>query len=70
MVSRTDPRQSGWSVERDLTATIARGVLMTAPDLDQAIRTELARFENRFGEYTSRLLARLTMNRLAKNFVG
>ena len=70
MVSRTDPRQSGWSVERDLAPTIARGVLMTAPDLDQAIRTELARFENRFGEYMSRLLAQLAMNRLAKNFVG
>lgn len=70
LVSRADPRQSNWSVDRDLTATIARGALVTAKDLDQAIRTELARFEHRFAEYTSRLLAQLTMRRLAKNFVG
>jgi imidazolonepropionase-like amidohydrolase len=70
MVSRTDPHQSSWSAQRDLVATIARGAFMTAADLDQAIRKELARFEHRFGDYTSRLLAQITMNRLAKNFVG
>ena len=70
IVSRTDPRQSSWSVQRDLVATIARGALVTAADLDNAIRKELARFENRFSEFTSRLLARLNMHQLAKNLVG
>jgi hypothetical protein len=70
IVSRTDPRQPSWSVQRDLTATIARGALLTAEDLDKAIRKELARFENKFSEFTSRLLARLSMRELAKNFVS
>jgi imidazolonepropionase-like amidohydrolase len=70
IVSRSDPRQSSWSVHRDLIATIARGALVTAADLDNAIRKELARFENKFGEFTSRLLAQLNMYQLAKNFVN
>ena len=70
IVSRTDPRQSSWSVQRDLVATIARGTLVTAADLDNAIRKELARFENKFSEFTSRLLAQLNMHQLAKNFVS
>jgi hypothetical protein len=70
IVSRTDPRKSSWSVQRDLTATIARGTLVTAADLDRAIRTELARFENKFGEFTSRLLAQLNMIQLARSFVS
>jgi hypothetical protein len=70
IVSRTDPRQSNWSVQRDLVATIARGALVTAADLDNAIRKELARFENKFGEFTSRLLAQLNVRQLAKNFVN
>jgi hypothetical protein len=70
IVSRTDPRQASWSVQRDLTATIARGTLVTATDLDRAIRTELARFENKFSEFTSRLLAQLNMHQLARNFVN
>ncbi len=70
IASRTDPRQSGWSVQRDLVATIARGVLMTAADLDEAIHAELGRFENKFSEFTTRLLARLNMRQVAKNFVG
>lgn len=70
IVSRTDPRQSSWSVQRDLVATIARGSLVTAADLDKAIRAELARFESKFSEFASRLLAQLNVNRLAKNFVG
>jgi len=70
IVSRTDPRQSSWTVQRDLVATIARGALVTAADLDQAIRKELARFENKFSEFTSRLLAQLNMHQLAKNFVS
>jgi hypothetical protein len=70
IVSRTDPRQSGWSVQRDLVGTIAGGALVTAADLDRAIRKELARFENKFGEFTSRLLAQLNMRQLAKNFVN
>jgi hypothetical protein len=70
IVSRTDPRESIWSDQRDLTATIARGALVTAEDLDKAIRMELARFENKFSEFTSRLLARLSMHQLAKNFVS
>jgi hypothetical protein len=70
IVSRTDPRQSSWSVKRDLTATIARGALITAEDLDKSIRTELARFENTFSEFASRLLAQLSMHQLAKNFVS
>jgi Amidohydrolase family len=70
IVSRTDPRQTSWSVQRDLTATIARGTLVTATDLDRAIRTELARFENKFSEFTSRLLAQLNMRQFARNFVN
>lgn len=70
IVSRTDPRQSSWSVQRDLVATIARGALVTAADLDKSIRKELGRFENRFSEFTSRLLAQLNMRQLAKNFVS
>jgi cytosine/adenosine deaminase-related metal-dependent hydrolase len=70
IVSRTDPRQSSWSVQRDLLATIARGALVTAEDLDKAIRKELARFEGKFSEFTSRLLAQLNMHQLAKNFVS
>jgi hypothetical protein len=70
IVSRTDPRQSTWSVQRDLVGTITGGVLVTAADLDNAIRAELARFENKFSEFTSRLLAQLNMHRLAKNFAG
>jgi len=70
IVSRTDPRESTWSVQRDLIATIARGALVTAEDLDKAIRMELARFENKFSEFTSRLLARLSMHQLSKNFVS
>jgi hypothetical protein len=70
IVSRTDPRQSSWSVSRDLTATITRGALVTAADLDTAIRTELARFEHKFSEFASRLLAQLNMHQLAKNFAG
>jgi hypothetical protein len=70
IVSRTDPRQSSWWVQRDLTATIARGALVTAADLDKAIRTELARFESKFSEFASRLLAQLSMHQLARNFVS
>jgi Amidohydrolase family len=70
IVSRTDPRKSSWSIQRDLTATVARGTLVTAADLDRAIRTELARFENKFSEFTSRLLAQLNMHQLARNFVN
>jgi hypothetical protein len=70
IVSRTDPRQSSWSVQRDLVATVARGALVTAADLDKAIRAELARFVSKFGEFASRLLAQLNVNRFAKNFVG
>ena len=70
IVSRTDPRQSGWSIQRDLVGTIAGGALVTAADLDTAIRKKLARFENKFGEFTSRLLAQLNMHQLAKNFVN
>ena len=70
IVSRTDPRESIWSVRRDLIATIARGALVTAEDLDKAIRKELARFENRFSEYASRLLAQLSMHQLARKFVS
>jgi cytosine/adenosine deaminase-related metal-dependent hydrolase len=70
LVSRMDPRQSRWSVQRDLTATIARGALVTADDLDKAIHRELARFENKFTEYTSRLLARVSVHQLARNFVS
>jgi adenine deaminase len=70
IVSRTDPRQSRWSVQRDLVATIARGVLVTAADLDKAIRAELARFENKFSEFATRLLAQLNMRHVARNFVG
>jgi len=70
IVSRTDPRKSDWSVQRDLTATIAHGILVTAADLDRAIRSELARFENKFSEFTSRLLAQLNMYQLARNFVS
>jgi cytosine/adenosine deaminase-related metal-dependent hydrolase len=70
IVSRTDPRESTWSVQRDLIATIARGALVSAEDLDKAIRKELARFENKFSDYASRMLAQLTMHRLARNFVS
>lgn len=70
IASRTDPRQSGWSVERDLVATIARGVLVTAADVDEAIRAELGRFENKFSEFATRLLAQLNMRQVAKKFVG
>ncbi len=70
IVSRTDPRQSSWSVQRDLVATIARGALVTAVDLDKAIRAELARFENKFSEFATRLLAKLNMHQVARNFVG
>jgi Amidohydrolase family len=70
IVSRTDPRESSWSVQRDLVATIARGALVTATDLDTAIRAELGRFESKFGELMSRLLARLSVYQFAKNFVG
>jgi hypothetical protein len=70
IVSRTDPRQSRWSVQRDLVATSVRGALVTAADLDRAIRKELARFENKFGEFTSRLLAQLNMHQLVRNFVS
>jgi hypothetical protein len=70
MASRTDPRQSSWSVERDLKATIVRGVLVTAEDLDKAIRLELARFENKFSEFATRLLARLNVHQFARNFAG
>ena len=70
IVSRTDPRQSGWSIQRDLVGTIAGGALVTAADLDTAIRKKLARFENKLGEFTSRLLAQLNMHQLAKNFVN
>jgi hypothetical protein len=70
IISRTDPRQSRWSVQRDLVATCVRGALVTAADLDTAIRKELARFENRFSEFTSRLLAQLNMHQLARNFVS
>ena len=69
-MSRADPRQSSWSVHRDLVATIARGALVTAADLDNAIRAELARFENKFSEFVTRLLAQLNMHQVAKNFVG
>ncbi|MFR9768326.1 amidohydrolase family protein [Nocardia sp. SC052] len=70
VVTRSDPRHSSWSVSRDLTATVAKGTLITAADLDVAIGKELARFEGAFGEFTTRLLARLTMRRLARNFVS
>lgn len=70
IVSRADPRESTWSVQRDLIATVAQGALVTAEDLDKAIRKELARFEKRFSEYASRLLAQLSMRQLARNFVG
>jgi adenine deaminase len=70
MVSRTDPRQSSWSVKGDLTATIARGTLVAAGNLDRAIRAELARFEHKFSQFTSRLLAQLSMHQLARNFVS
>jgi hypothetical protein len=70
IVSRTDPRQSSWSVHRALVATIARGALVTAADLDAAIRNELARFESKFSDFTSRMLARLSVYQLARNFVG
>jgi hypothetical protein len=70
IVSRTDPRQPRWSVERDLTATVARGALVTKADLDKAIRGELARFENKFSEFTSRLLAQFSVHQLARNFVS
>jgi imidazolonepropionase-like amidohydrolase len=70
IVSRTDPRQSSWSVQRDLVATIARGALVSAADLDKAIRMELARFENKFSEFATRLLAKLNMRQVARNFVG
>jgi hypothetical protein len=70
IVSRTDPRQPSWSVQRDLVATIARGALVTAADLDKAIHVELARFENKFSEFATRLLAKLNMRRVARNFVG
>jgi len=69
-VSRTDPRQSSWSVQRELVATIARGALVTAADLDKAIRAELGRFENEFSEFATRLLAKLNMRQVARNFVG
>ena len=70
IASRTDPRQSSWSVQRDSVATIARGALVTAADLDKAIRAELGRFENKFSEFATRLLAQLNMRQVAKNFVG
>ena len=70
IVSRADPRESTWSVQRDLIATVAQGALVTAEDLDKAIRKELARFENKFSEYASRLLAQLSMHQLARNFVS
>jgi imidazolonepropionase-like amidohydrolase len=70
VVSRTDPRESKWSVQQDLIATIARGALVTAEYLDKAIRKELVRFENKFSEYASRLLAQLSMHQLARNFVS
>jgi hypothetical protein len=70
IVSRTDPRQSSWSVQRDLVATVARGALVTAADLDNAIRAELARFESKFSDFATRLLAKLSMHQLAKNFVS
>jgi hypothetical protein len=70
IVSRTDPRHPSWSVTRDLTATVARGALVTAADLDRVIRAELARFEGAFAEFTSRILARLNMHQLARNFVN
>ena len=43
---------------------------MTAADLDKAIRAELGRFENKFSEFATRLLAQLNMRQVAKNFVG
>jgi len=70
IVSRTDPRQSSWSVQRDLVATIARGALVSAAHLDKAIRGELARFENKFSEFATRLLAKPNMRQVARNFVG
>src|SRR5271166_6291326 len=50
--------------------TIARGALVTAADLDKAIRAELGRFENEFSEFATRLLAKLNMRQVARNFVG
>jgi hypothetical protein len=70
IVSRTDPRQSSWSVHRDLPATIACGALVTAADPDKAIHVELARFENKFSEFATRLLAQLNMPQVARKFVG
>jgi hypothetical protein len=70
IVSRTDPHQSSWSVQRDLVATIAQGALVTAADLDTAIHNELARFESKFSDFASRMLARLSVYQLARNFVG
>jgi len=43
---------------------------VTAQDLDKAIRGELARFENKFSEFATRLLAQLNMHQLARNFVS
>lgn len=70
LISRKDPLGDGWDVQADLVATVARGALIYARDLDGAITRELGRFQNLFAEHASRWMARFTMDRLARNFVS
>ncbi|AFU02936.1 amidohydrolase family protein [Nocardia brasiliensis] len=69
LISRNDPHHMPWSVNKDLTAVVVNGALIRTADLDAAIARELHRFEGVFTDFTQRLLAQLSLRRLAKGFV-
>jgi cytosine/adenosine deaminase-related metal-dependent hydrolase len=70
MVCRRSPLEQGWDVRADLIATVAKGALVYARDLDREIRRELGRFEGLFADYASRWAAKFALNKLARNFVA
>jgi hypothetical protein len=69
LVSWRDPLDGKWDIRGDLIATIAKGTLVYASDLDLAIAREFSRFETLFSGHASRWLAQFTLNRLAKRYV-
>lgn len=70
LVSSQDPGSADWTPERHLDAVVTRGRLVTTADLDAAIARELGRFEGAVMSHATRWVARFTMHRLARAFVG
>ncbi|WDA39617.1 amidohydrolase family protein [Erythrobacter sp. BLCC-B19] len=69
IVTQRSPLSPDWSPDM-IKATICGGACLLASDLDSAIRVELRRFENRFARHLVRWLARFSLEKAARDFVG